>query len=154
MFCPKCGKQLDEGTFFCPNCGTAQQNGDITIPKGTDQQVEITTVNTKSKKKGILLSAIAIVLICVGIFIFVGGADSKVVGKWQEQNTPSVYMTLNKDNTGEISSGGWGVKVNWTYSQSTHTITLNVVGMTSMTATYNPANDTITKNDVIFVRVG
>lgn len=154
MFCPKCGKHLDEGTLFCPNCGTAQQNGDITIPKDTDQQVKITTVNTKSKKKVILLSAIAIVLICVGIFIFVGGSGNKVIGKWQEQNTPSVYMTLNKDNTGEISSGGLGVKLNWTYNESTHTITLNVVGMTSMTVTYNPANDTITKNGVIFVRVG
>ena len=172
MFCVKCGTQLEDGYTFCPNCGTAQQHNEALIVDTASPKNESITINKSTFKKGILIAIIAVVLICIGFAVFSGSSDNKavdvpktsskvtteekkvdVVGKWQEKNTPSVYMTLNKDNTGEMTSGGWAVKLNWTYSKSNHTVTLNVTGMNSMTAIYNPKDDTISQNGVIFVRV-
>ena len=168
MFCVKCGKELEDGYTFCPACGTPLQN---TATPAARQQSDNITISKHFLKKWIPIVIAAILLICIGIAVFVAFSSKEaaeappatakaavqktveVVGKWQEKNTPSVYMTLNKDHTGEMSSGGWAIKLNWTYSESTHTVTLNVSGMNAMTATYNPKDDTISQNGVIFVRV-
>ena len=74
---------------------------------------------------------------------------AEIVGKWQEKETPSVYLTLNKDNTGEMSSGGWAIKLNWTYSKKTNAVTMEINGMGSSTAIYDPINDTISRDGVV-----
>ncbi len=36
MFCPKCGKEIADGSVFCPECGTNLQNGTAAAaPKAT-----------------------------------------------------------------------------------------------------------------------
>lgn len=172
MFCPKCGRQLEEGISFCPNCGTAQHYNATPSPNIAQTKTEGITISKSFLKKGILIVIMAVVLISVCVTLFSRGADKKVagtqntssstvdtiktpviVGKWQEKDTPSVYLTLNKDNTGEMSSGGWAVKLNWSYSKTTNAVTMEIPGMGSSTATYNPKDDTISRNGVIFVRV-
>ena len=158
MFCVKCGKQLDDGNAFCPYCGAARASEIVQMPDTVDQQITGADVKNGSKKKIVLISSIsivvvALVLVCLAVAVLGGGSGNKVVGKWQATNSPTVYMTLNKDNTGEMSSGGISIKLNWTYSKSTNTITLNVVGADTFTVRYNPESDTISQNNVTFVRV-
>ena len=157
MFCSKCGRQLDEEHAFCPSCGTARSSEAVQLSDTVDQQPASVAVKTSSKKKIILISSIcvvaAIVLICLATAVLGGNSGNKVVGKWQAKDTPSVYMTLNKDNTGEMSSGGISIKLNWTYSKSTNVITLSVVGVDTFTVKYNPKSDTISQNNVTFIRV-
>lgn len=164
--------QLEDGYTFCPNCGTAQQHTTTPTVDTTSSKSESFTFKKVLHEKGKLIPIISVVLICIVLAIIVGISGNgtaetptassnittvaktvEVVGKWQEKNTPSVYMTLNKDGTGEISSGGIAVKLNWTYSKSTDTVTLNVSGMNSMTVKYNPKDDSMSQNGVIFVRV-
>lgn len=35
MFCPKCGKEIADGSVFCPECGTNLQNNTAAAPKAT-----------------------------------------------------------------------------------------------------------------------
>lgn len=162
MFCVKCGKELEDGYTFCPNCGAAQQNNVTPLPNTAHKEIESITINKRFLKKGILIAVIAVVLISVCVTIFSENSNSNtlsttktadVVGKWQEKDTPSVYLTLEKDNTGEMSSGSWAIKLNWTYSKTSNVVTLEISGMGSSTATYNPQNDTISRDGVVFVRV-
>lgn len=172
MFCANCGKELDEDYTFCPNCGTARQSNETPSPNITQKNTESITINKSLLKKGIVILLMVVILtsVCVA-FLFRGvdknatgvhsmGSNSvntvktaEIVGKWQEKETPSVYLTLNKDNTGEMSSGGWAIKLNWTYSKKTNAVTMEINGMGSSTAIYDPINDTISRDGVVFVRV-
>lgn len=130
-------------------------------PYTAHKETENIAISKSFLKKGILIAVIAVVLISVCVAIFSGGSNgtasitktADVVGKWQEKDTPTVYLTLDKDNTGEMSSGGWAVKLNWTYSKTTNVVTMEINGLGSSTVTYNPKNDTLSRDGVVFVRV-
>ena len=143
MFCVKCGKQLEEGHAFCPNCGTPQQNNDSPTNKVVEQQIESKTTKTSSRKKVIGITMIAIILIFVGFIIFSGASGNKIVGKWTDTNN-EVVLSFDKDNTGEMVSGGWAVKFTWQYNQTTKALNLdfdmmNLPGKLK----YNSQNDTL-----------
>lgn len=173
MFCVKCGKELEDGYTFCPNCGTPQLHNATPTVEMISPTPKSITIKKVFLKKGILIAIAAVVVICIVLAIFSGDSSKStaaaplaasnttttatktvdVVGKWQEKDMTSVYLTLNKDNTGEISSGSYAVKLNWTYSKNTNTVTLEIPGMGSSSVTYNPQKDTITRDGVVFVRV-
>lgn len=152
MFCPKCGRQLEEGTSFCPNCGTAQQSN------VTNKQTDSVSISKSSLKKGILIAFVTIVLLCAG-FAFLSTSfgeksietlgTAKVVGKWEKaDNSDNVVLSINKDNTGEMVSGGWAVKFTWEYSNSTRELTLDFE-MLDLPGqlTYNAKDDTLVFKD-------
>ena len=152
MFCPKCGRQLEEGTSFCPNCGTAQQSN------VTNKQTDSVSISKSSHKKGILIAFVTIVLLCAG-FAFLSTSfgekstgtlgTAKVVGKWEKaDNSDNVVLSINKDNTGEMVSGGWAVKFTWEYSNSTRELTLDFE-MLDLPGqlTYNAKDDTLVFKD-------
>lgn len=60
MFCPKCGKELNEGSKFCDNCGTS-----------TDK---------KNKKNLIIASIISSVFVFFAILGFMGSDFSDIEG--------------------------------------------------------------------------
>lgn len=157
MFCPKCGRQLEEGTSFCPNCGTAQQSN------VTNKQTDSVSISKSSLKKGILIAFVTIVLLCAGFaFLSTSFGDkntgtqgtatigtAKVVGKWEKaDNSDNVVLSINKDNTGEMVSGGWAVKFTWEYSNSTRELTLDFE-MLDLPGqlTYNAKDDTLVFKD-------
>lgn len=142
MFCVKCGKELEDGYTFCPNCGTPQQNNVVSQVEKTPKQAESITINKNILKKGILIAVVAAVLICVVLAIssLSSGKDNvstqntttavskqktaEVVGKWKDEDS-TVVFTLDKDNTGEMVSGGWAVKFTWQYNQTTKALNLD-----------------------------
>lgn len=72
MFCPKCGRELEEGTVFCPKCGFNLEGG------------ENADASTSKVKKGSNKKIIAIVIICIlgiggisGFLYFYNTPDSK-----------------------------------------------------------------------------
>ena len=157
MFCPKCGRQLEEGTSFCPNCGTAQQSN------VTNKQTDSVSISKSFLKKGILVAVVTIVLLCAGFaFLSTSFGDkntgtqgtatigtAKVVGKWEKaDNSDNVVLSINKDNTGEMVSGGWAVKFTWEYSNSTRELTLDFE-MLDLPGqlTYNAKDDTLVFKD-------
>lgn len=157
MFCPKCGRQLEEGISFCPNCGTAQQSN------VTNKQTDSVSISKSFLKKGILVAVVTIVLLCAGFaFLSTSFGDkntgtqgtatigtAKVVGKWEKaDNSDNVVLSINKDNTGEMVSGGWAVKFTWEYSNSTRELTLDFE-MLDLPGqlTYNAKDDTLVFKD-------
>ena len=152
MFCPKCGRQLEEGTSFCPNCGTAQQSN------VTNKQTDSVSISKSALKRGNLIAFVTIVLLCAG-FAFLSTSfgekstgtlgTAKVVGKWEKaDNSDNVVLSINKDNTGEMVSGGWAVKFTWEYSNSTRELTLDFE-MLDLPGqlTYNAKDDTLVFKD-------
>lgn len=82
MFCPKCGKVLDEDEVFCSNCGTriddnangsyqnANNNSPSSIQGGNYQSESITTVSSK-KPVNKKIIAVAVVLFAIIIFAMI-----------------------------------------------------------------------------------
>lgn len=61
--CEECGKEISTNVTVCPYCGCPKNNT-------STQKVEVTAVNmTKSNKKIIVIVLVAIVVICLGVFI-------------------------------------------------------------------------------------
>lgn len=165
MFCIKCGKELEDGYTFCPNCGTPQQNNVVSQTEKTSKQTESITINKSILKKGILIAVVVIILICVVFTISslssgkenVGTQNTtsavskqktvEVVGKWKDEDS-TVVFTLDKDNTGEMVSGGWAIKFTWEYNKSTRALTLDF-DMLDLPGklTYNSKDDTLVFTD-------
>jgi hypothetical protein len=72
MYCQKCGSQIDDGSIFCTECG-ASQNSDQAKQNTSAQPLP----TQPKKKKGCLISAIAVfsVLILIIIIASLGGKD-------------------------------------------------------------------------------
>ena len=72
-----------------------------------------------------------------------------MVGKWEKaDNSDNVVLSINKDNTGEMVSGGWAGKFTWEYSNSTRELTLDFE-MLDLPGqlTYNAKDDTLVFKD-------
>ena len=165
MFCVKCGKELEDGYTFCPNCGTPQKHNIVPQVEKTAKQTESITISKSILKKGILIAAVAIVLICVvfAISSLSSGKENvgtqktttavskqqtvEVVGKWKDEDS-TVVFTLDKDKTGEMVSGGWAIKFTWEYNKSTRALSLDF-DMLDLPGklTYNAKNDTLVFTD-------
>lgn len=80
MFCPRCGKQIDDGATFCPSCGSPLQ-GEVRDKPGNDNG------KRKSKKTLVIgLAALVLVMALAGVAYGVLGAgktqDDPIAGTW------------------------------------------------------------------------
>lgn len=69
----------------------------------------------------------------------------EVVGNWTANNGRSdVYICLDEDYTGSMESEGIAFTFTWSYSQSTHEVTINFEAVRSPgKLTYHPEEDTL-----------
>lgn len=84
MFCPKCGKQIDDGAMFCPECGASlkQENPIIFNENGGPTNNQVTANKPKNKMVRYLIAIVAVVVVgylgcryILGIDLF-GGSSS------------------------------------------------------------------------------
>lgn len=157
MFCVKCGKQLEEGTFFCPDCGTPLHNHD-----NSKQQVAKQQTGSKNKTVAIVIAVVIIICLCIANSSRTSGNTTTassgtsgnaatvkpinaepVIGKWTDEKA-EVVLHLYKDHTGELVSGGWAVKCSWKYNDSNQVLTLefDILNQPGK-VTYNPVKDTL-----------
>jgi hypothetical protein len=95
MFCPKCGKQHDEGAVFCPQCGHAlRAEATQSIPTPPTEPIQ----PKKSSKLGAILTYAVggFVVLIFGLAIVGMLGDDQ--GEPQEQSTSSVAPTSNSDS--------------------------------------------------------
>jgi uncharacterized membrane protein YvbJ len=72
MFCPKCGKEIPDGSKFCPYCGYQIAKVD------KEEKVQTIELTSKGLKKQLLF---AVLIIIIGIlFAAVGGSTSAGIG--------------------------------------------------------------------------
>ena len=62
MYCPKCGKEIDENATFCPDCGARVK----TLEQPVYTAVPVETNNVKKKNP---LAIVSFVLSMVGLFV-------------------------------------------------------------------------------------
>ena len=68
MFCPKCGKEINDDSVFCPNCGERIQDKPST---NIDKAIELTEAEIEKRNKKTI--ACLIVLLAVGFLLFLLG---------------------------------------------------------------------------------
>ena len=91
MFCPKCGKQINEGAAFCPYCGQ-------TIASANAPQVESNYTSTSRKafnKKLLLIIPVAIVIIAFIIYKS-SSIENDLKGYWSTSYTSDGYTFYNQ----------------------------------------------------------
>lgn len=73
----------------------------------------------------------------------------EVVGKWTADDGKSkVYISLNKDYSGEMESEGIAFKFTWEYDESTRGVTIDFEAVDLPgKLTYNPKDDTLIFGD-------
>ena len=64
MFCKHCGKKIKDGASFCACCGTPVQAGNGTMQI---QAVESNIESTIKKKKIVIISCIAVMLVLAAV---------------------------------------------------------------------------------------
>lgn len=82
MFCPKCGKEVADGSSFCPNCGTDLSTG--AAPKNSASEYrEIPPVsqNDPNAKSSMAAGLLGIFLGTYGIHNFYLGYTGKAIGQ-------------------------------------------------------------------------
>jgi len=101
MFCPKCGKELPEGSTICSNCETSETNVEPKqeAPKASNTTTENTsdTVTVKKSKKplAIIISLFLIIALGVfGVYYFISSNSPKKVFNSLIDNS---FKALEKD---------------------------------------------------------
>lgn len=98
MFCPKCGKELPEGSKFCPKCGAQISSEAVSQTKqGTSEDPRATSIEGSESRPSrrshlplIIGGAVIIVLIAVAAFVLLG------VGKFAAASKlPNGTFTFN-----------------------------------------------------------
>ena len=96
MFCPKCGKRVEDGALFCNFCGAqlpaAQKAAPASQASQAVQGSQRKEAKQAPKKPLIWIAVIAIVVIIAGIaafFYFKGASDSPVPDASQLEEAPS-----------------------------------------------------------------
>ena len=98
-YCPKCGKQLNEGDLFCSNCGLKLERNE-TISEEKEENVGFSYVKKEEpitmkgshplSIAGLVLGIISFVL----IIIFMGIAFANVYEELDESETITIGMTF------------------------------------------------------------
>lgn len=155
MYCKQCGKEIDETALFCPNCGASQRSEAIPPAPQPEPAMPPVQPRKRSAKKVVLICmAVALALALCAAVLFLRPGRCPVVGKWEDLDTPGVFMILKPDNTGEIVSGAFSVKLNWTYNKTSQALTLEYSGMDSGGAlTYNSSKDTLYNDSMVMIKV-
>ncbi|MBO4422407.1 MAG: TM2 domain-containing protein [Clostridia bacterium] len=75
MFCPKCGKQVEDGSTFCPLCGAALNGETVYAPSA-----ELNPDGSEKKSK-VAAGILGILLGHLGIHNFYLGYTGKAIGQ-------------------------------------------------------------------------
>lgn len=141
-------------SLFCPNCGASQRSEAVpTAPVPATPPVQ---PRKRSARKVVLICMAVVLVLALGAAVrFLRPGKCPVVGKWEDLDTPGVFMILQPDNTGEIVSGALSVKLHWTYNSASQALTLDFTGLDSGGAlTYNSSKDTLYNESMVMIRVG
>jgi TM2 domain-containing membrane protein YozV len=76
MFCPKCGKEVPEGSAYCPNCGAAMNGSAEATPS------DVSNASSAAVEKSALAAGLLGIFLGVyGVHNFYLGYTSKAVGQ-------------------------------------------------------------------------
>ncbi|MBR0272037.1 MAG: zinc-ribbon domain-containing protein [Methanobrevibacter sp.] len=113
MFCPKCGKEINDGSKFCKHCGNQikQPNTVSDTPSSSNSSGDD---KTKKIIIGVLIAAIAvlaIVLVGFGTGMFNGdSSDSATADSQVQQETPSKSVSLSSFPVSEAPALAQAIK--------------------------------------------
>lgn len=129
--CPVCGSEISEQESVCPICGSPIEK----IMQTENNQEEYNTENieqcqsqNKSNKKFVIISVIAIVIIGILVFLFLGKEDTK--DSQSDVSQAEVTTASTTESTTETSTE------NTTTSATTETTTTVTTEITTTTETY------------------
>ena len=119
MFCPKCGRELPEGSKFCPECGSpltskVESQTHATEASAASNAVNASVAGAKKTRKPLIIGGVAVVAVAaiVGIVFLVtnalGGADKLVNGKYIFENNfvyGMSYEVYKEDGKQKIDIG-------------------------------------------------
>lgn len=105
MFCPKCGKELEEGMRFCSQCGR-------NIVEGNDNKYKDTSSNESKKHRRVGIAVVAIGVIVVLLLLNGGNKPEKIVKKYykaiQNIDVNLYYSILAEDyKKYMVGAGSW-----------------------------------------------
>ena len=80
MFCPKCGKEVPEGSAYCPSCGAAMNAGEATASNASVNDTYAQSEGTV-QKSALAAGLLGIFLGVYGVHNFYLGYTSKAVGQ-------------------------------------------------------------------------
>ena len=85
MFCPNCGKEINNDVAFCPHCGKPQNKGNTTSVSGSGNVIPCphcgsTDIVKRTNPTGLLLAAVVSVI--VGIIFFIIRSQPGSTGWW------------------------------------------------------------------------
>ena len=72
MFCPSCGKQVDDNITFCPNCGTNLKGGGA-VPSGSTTTSPYPGGPSSMPRRPIGVTIIAVLEAFAGVLLLLGG---------------------------------------------------------------------------------
>jgi TM2 domain-containing membrane protein YozV len=80
MFCPKCGKEVPEGSAYCPACGASMNSGESTTNDFSSND-SYAQSNGNIQKSALAAGLLGIFLGVYGVHNFYLGYTSKAVGQ-------------------------------------------------------------------------
>lgn len=115
MFCPECGKQVDDGLAFCPECGAQMDGGAApqyaaydaapqygapaynAAPAAPAKKAVKLPGNLSPKMLGIIGGAVAAVILVIVLIVTLGGKGyEKAAMKYQEAYLNNDFKTIAK----------------------------------------------------------
>jgi len=103
MFCPECGQQNKENNNFCQHCGASLSTSRSTVVR-------------RSRRKALLISIVAIVVILSSVIYFLFTREKGIYGTYissDPQRGPEVFIELKGDNTVVLGTFlKWKLKAN------------------------------------------